>query len=325
MKTLLARLSMVAIPACGRIFAAAPDLGVIPRPHAVCGLDPNLIMRWNDVDLPSFSSTPVTVFGSNCLKLGLAGGALIMVCGLCTLWAARTTERLRIRFQSRLNESERVARDVNDSLLQSFQGALLRFQAVAHQIQPSGSARHPIEDALDLADKVISDGRHRVMDLNVRSEVSDVPQSLFAIGRRVLTQSRSRFRVIIEGTPRQLRTSVATELLRIADEAVCNAARHARADVIEVSVAYRPRDLTLCIRDNGIGVDARLLARRGRQSHCGLTAMRAQADRIRGLFAITSRLTVGTQIELSVSGAIAYADHVGQRSNWHRDNIMFGL
>jgi signal transduction histidine kinase len=325
MNMLLARLSMVAIPACSRIFAAAPDLGVIQRSHAICGLSPNLIAQWNDVNLPSLSSSPVTVFGPNCLKLGLAGGALIVVCGLCTLWAARTTEQLRVRFQSRLNENERVARDVNDSLLQSFQGVLLKFQAVAHQIQPLGSARNPIEDALDLADKVISDGRHRVMDLNARSEVSDVPQSLSAIGGRVLTQSRTRFRVIIEGTPRQLRTSVATEMLRIADEAVCNAARHARADDIEVSMAYRPRELTLCIRDNGIGVDARLLARRGRQSHCGLTTMRAQADRIHGLFAITSRLTVGTQIELSVSGAIAYADNAGQRSNRHRENIMFGL
>jgi len=90
-------------------------------------------------------------------------------------------------------------------------------------------------------------------------------------------------------------------------EALRNAFRHAQARRIEVELHYDPRQLRLRIRDDGKGIDPKLLDGAGREGHYGLAGMRERANLVGGNLAIWSELDSGTEVELTVPGSVAYA------------------
>ncbi len=100
---------------------------------------------------------------------------------------------------------------------------------------------------------------------------------------------------------------VRDEVYRIASEAVRNAFRHAQAKRIEVEIQYDRRQLRLCVRDNGKGIDPKVLAEGGRDGHYGLAGMHERAKLVGGTLAVGSKLDTGTEAELSVPASVAYA------------------
>ena len=95
------------------------------------------------------------------------------------------------------------------------------------------------------------------------------------------------------------------DIYRIARESLMNALRHAHASKIEADITYAERLLRLRIRDNGKGIDPKLLDR-GRDGHWGLPGMRERAEQIGARLDIWSELGAGTEVDLSVPGSIAY-------------------
>src|ERR1700680_2292823 len=89
----------------------------------------------------------------------------------------------------------------------------------------------------------------------------------------------AKFHVSIEGTPRDLHPILRDDIYRIAREALRNAFRHAQANRIEAEITYGGRVLRLRIRDDGKGIDSRLLGT-GRDGHWGLPGMRERAQEI---------------------------------------------
>jgi signal transduction histidine kinase len=110
----------------------------------------------------------------------------------------------------------------------------------------------------------------------------------------------------VEGTPRTLRPLLRDEIYRIASEALRNAFRHADASRIEVQLGYDERSFELRVRDNGKGMDAKVLSDEGLPGHFGLRGMRERAQKIGGKFSIWSAPASGTELALSVPGMIAY-------------------
>ncbi|HLK64036.1 MAG TPA: ATP-binding protein [Bryobacteraceae bacterium] len=113
------------------------------------------------------------------------------------------------------------------------------------------------------------------------------------------------FRVVVHGTERELRPDLRDEVCRIGREAIANACRHSGANSIEVEVQYRPSELRIAVRDNGRGIDAKQL-KWGHPGHRGLQDMRESADRIGAKLRLRSSFAMGTEIELSVPGKIAF-------------------
>jgi signal transduction histidine kinase len=111
----------------------------------------------------------------------------------------------------------------------------------------------------------------------------------------------------VEGTPRDLVPLVRDEAYRIACEAVRNAFRHAHAGRIEVEIRYDRRRLRLRIRDDGKGMDPKVLAEGGRSGHHGLPGMHERARLVGGKLAIWSKLDFGTEAELIIPASVAYA------------------
>lgn len=98
------------------------------------------------------------------------------------------------------------------------------------------------------------------------------------------------FRVLVEGVPRTINPIVRDELYRIGREAIGNAFRHARATEIEVELIYNAHALALRVRDDGVGIESRLLANGRRDGHWGLPGMRERTRGLGGRFTLWSEL-----------------------------------
>lgn len=255
---------------------------------------------------PLFYQTPW--FVAACVLLGL-----LLLFGLFLLRLRQVAMRMHGRVEERHAERERIARELHDTLLQSIQGLVLHFQAVAEKIPPGDAVRTMIDRALDRADDVLMEGRDRVLGLRTSSEaIRDLPQAFALVGED-LAPDTVDFRVVVEGAGRALEPLVREELYRIGREALVNAIQHAHARQIEVEISYDTDQLRLRFRDNGVGIDPAILEAGGRPRHWGLDGMRERAERIGARLDIWCRTGSGTEVELRVPARAAYR---GGRSSW---------
>jgi signal transduction histidine kinase len=138
---------------------------------------------------------------------------------------------------------------------------------------------------------------------------NELAQAIKTIGEELATEQTDRraphFRVDVEGTPRNLPPILRDEVYRIACEALRNAFRHAHARRIEVEIRYEQRQLRLLVRDDGKGMDQKVLGE-GRPGHYGLAGMHERAKLVGGKLGVWSELDSGTEVELVIPSLIAY-------------------
>jgi ligand-binding sensor domain-containing protein/signal transduction histidine kinase len=238
----------------------------------------------------------------------------LLACGVFTvlaLWFAyglhvqKIAHQFNIRMEERVNERMRIARDLHDTLLQSFHGLMLRFQVVS-KLLPEGKAKEQLEKTLERADLAIAEGRSAVYDLrSSATATNDLAEALNAMADELSGEGTATFDLVLEGPPRDLHPIIRDELYRISREALRNAFRHARARHIEAEISFAERVFRLRIRDNGEGIPAEIL-KQGRPGHHGLRGIRERAAQIGADLTIWSRAGTGTEIELSLAGSVAY-------------------
>lgn len=246
------------------------------------------------------------------------GRAFIVACVLMAiamlvlaqrLHVHRASLRLRERLEERHSERERIARDLHDTLLQGFQGLLLRFQAVAAQLPEHSAERLQLERALDSAEQALEEGRDRVSglrgDLLGEQQLCD---ALTLLGREYAATGPARFEVVFSGERRPLRDGVRDELYLIAREALVNAFRHSGATEVRLELTCVDTGLGLRIIDDGHGLPDGIAADGGRAGHWGLSGMRERARRIGARLNIVSDAT-GTCIEIQLPARYALRDH----------------
>ncbi|HXB71083.1 MAG TPA: two-component regulator propeller domain-containing protein [Candidatus Acidoferrales bacterium] len=238
---------------------------------------------------------------------------LAMLAGLYRLRLWYVVHQFNMRLDERVGERTRIARDLHDTLLQSFQGVLLKFHAVTYALPDRpAEARKTLESAIEEARQAIADGRDAVQGLRLSTvPTEDLARAIGTLGEGLAASPDGRlspdFRVQVEGTTRKLAPVVRDEVYRIAGEAMRNAFRHAGAGRIEVDIHYDKRELIVRIRDNGKGIDAKVLDEGGRAGRHGLPGMHERAKLVGGKLAIWSELHSGTEIELTVPASVAYA------------------
>jgi signal transduction histidine kinase len=231
-------------------------------------------------------------------------------------------QQFNMRLEERVGERTRIARELHDTLLQSFHGLLLRFQTVSNLLPDRpAEAKQRLESAIDQAAQAITEGRDAVQELRSSTvETEDLALAIRAVGEELAADRTERkstaFQVTVEGTPRSLHPILRDEVYRIAGEALRNAFRHAQARQIEVEIRYDQRELRLRVRDDGKGVDARVLGEDGRAGHYGLNGMRERAEVMGGKLTVWSELDSGTEVELSIPASIAYATPSAPRRSW---------
>ena len=250
-------------------------------------------------------------------RLAALTAAILLLVALYQFRLRQTAARLNARLEERLAERERIARDLHDTLLQGFQGLILRFHDAMMMIPEHLPARPRMETALDRADEVMAEGRDRVVNLHASFEKSgDLSQSLARVGDEIASGSEVTVCVTVEGRVQKLDPVALDEIYCIGREAMLNAFRHAKGRSIEVELDYAPWAFRLRIRDDGRGIDPKIL-QSGRPGHIGLAAMRERADRIGAQLDIISGPDAGTEIELSVPASQAYRGLVDEPA-WRR-------
>jgi len=243
---------------------------------------------------------------------------LLLLGAAYQLHVRQLRRQFAIRLEARLTERTRIARDLHDTLLQTLHGLMFRFQAARNMF-----ARRPEEalEALDGAirrtEEAIAESRDAIQDLRVeRAAPTDLRELLTATGQELETsvdgkENRPTFRLIVEGERRDLSVGIEDEVYRIGRELLRNAFQHADAKHIEAEIRYGDRALTLLVRDDGNGIDPKVLKEGGRPGHWGLPGIRERAKQIKAQIDFWSENRAGTEVQLTVPGKVAYkaSDH----------------
>jgi signal transduction histidine kinase/streptogramin lyase len=239
---------------------------------------------------------------------------LVALAAICIYYyrVRRIARQLEIRFEERLGERTRIARELHDSLLQGFQALIVHLQAIRDMLPGRGAeAAQALERALDRGDKAIEEGRLAVQSLRFESDGGeDLTEALRDLESELTSHSGGRespaYRLVTEGKPHTLDPIMRDEVYGIVREAFRNAVRHANASNIEVEVAFGERRFCLRIRDDGVGLDPHVLSEGNRPGHWGLPGMRERAQRLGGVLNVWSTHGAGTEVELIVPATIAY-------------------
>jgi signal transduction histidine kinase len=219
-------------------------------------------------------------------------------------------------------ERERIARELHDTLLQSFQGLTLHFQR-ARNLLPGRAAEaiQTLDRALDGAEQAIVEGRDAIHDLRSSAPAAlSLAEEITLLGEELVAKDRNedpvQFRVVIEGSAQTLHQNVHIEIFRIAREGLRNAFCHSHACRIETEIAYTNNLLRLRIRDDGKGMDPDMRKRGERTGHWGLAGMRERAERLSGELDVWSEPGAGTEVDLRVPASIAYQSCPARNSVW---------
>ena len=244
--------------------------------------------------------------------------ALCAAAFLASLWAAyqlrvrQLAAQFNMRLEERVAERTRVARDLHDTLLQSFQALLPLLQAGINMFgsRPADALR-TFEKAADHASQAIAEGRDAIQGMRTSTvEKNDLAVAIRTVGEELASgaskQPAPNFNVVVEGVSRNLHPILRDEVYRLAVEALRNAFRHAAAQSVEVEIRYDEKYFRLRVRDDGKGIPSDVLSGDGREGHYGLRGMRERAKLVGGKLAIWTELDGGTEIELNIPGARAY-------------------
>jgi signal transduction histidine kinase len=212
---------------------------------------------------------------------------------------------MRVRFNERLDERTRMARELHDTFLQTVQGSKM---VVEDALSPSAEAakmRQALQNLSIWLTQAVNEARAALHALRVSTmERNHLSEALKRTTEDPHIPSTMNVSITTIGDARDLHPIVRDEIFRIAFEAIRNAAEHSKASRLEVEVRYA-RELSLRVTDNGVGIDPSI-SDDGKAGHFGLQGMRERAARIRGKLAIRSSANVGTEVALIIPGSVVY-------------------
>jgi signal transduction histidine kinase len=255
----------------------------------------------------------------------LVSGVAAVLAALGALYQLRLRQVARqfnMRLEERVSERTRIARELHDTLLQTFHGVLFRFQAATNMLpERPAEAKQTFESAIDRAAQAITESRDAIQHLRASTVVTnDLAVAISTLGNELAASgvngNGTVAHVAVQGTPRDLHPILRDDIYRIAGEALSNSFRHAHARRIEVEITYDDRQLRLQVRDDGKGMDPAVLADQ-RRGHFGLPGIRERAELVGGRLDVWSEVGVGTEIDLVIPAAKAYdTARARRRASW---------
>jgi len=195
-----------------------------------------------------------------------------------------------------LAERNRVARDIHDTLAQGFTGVIAQLEAAKGAISQRKKVRASdhLDRAGELAREGLREARRSVHALRPQAlEEKPLAAALKDLIERMTTGTTMEAKLCLQGEPRKLPPELETNLLRIGQEVLTNAVRHAHASKFDALVVFESHEIRLNLRDNGHGFDPA-------KNHegFGLQGMRERAEEMGGQFLIESSEGNGTVISI---------------------------
>jgi len=202
-----------------------------------------------------------------------------------------------------LEERNRMAREIHDTLAQGFTGIVLQLEGAEQAMEATpGEVLGHLSRAKNLARESLQEARRSVWNL--------LPHALERLPLdAALRQEINRFKVSaawddaefsISGTQRKLPPTTQTGILRVCQEALANVMRHAEASEVKVTLTFGPEVVCLAVQDNGIGFDAHAIKGMGDQGGFGLTGMAQRMELLGGTLLVNSQQGKGTLVEARI-------------------------
>jgi signal transduction histidine kinase/ligand-binding sensor domain-containing protein len=235
-----------------------------------------------------------------CVVLGLS-----LVLALYRLRVQQVAKGIGARFDERLGERTRLARELHDTLLQTIQGSKLVADDALEGESDLVHMRRAMERLSSWLGQATQEGRAALNSLRSSiTEQNDLTQAFQQAIDGCLVPPTMSVNLSVRGNPRVMHPIVRDEFYRIGYEAIHNACMHSQASRVEVELKYAD-DLSLRVSDNGVGIDP-IVAEKGKEGHYGLQGMRERTARIGGKLTIVSSPTAGAEILLVVPGGIVF-------------------
>ncbi len=236
-----------------------------------------------------------------------------IVLGAMIVWVAyrlrmrQVARALNVRFDARLVERTRMARDLHDTLLQTLQGTKMVADTALDRPDDAPALVRALKQVSTWIGQASEEGRSAVNALRTSTtEGNDLAEAFrraIEDGRR---QSAIGVSMAVTGSPREMHPVVRDEVYRIGYEAIRNAYSHSRATHLEIALSYG-RDLILRVADDGVGMEPPTVEH-GKKGHFGLPGMRERASRIGASLSVTSAPGAGTAVVVTVPGRAIFRE-----------------
>ena len=258
------------------------------------------------------------------ISLGIFAGTVFWIRTLRRRVEQRTRE-LRVamdrleretRISATLAERDRLAGEIHDSVEQGLSAIVMQMEAASQVVNQPDQVTHYLTMVKNMAGFSRSEVQHAVWDMqSPLLENADLATALRRVAHDISAGDTPRVTLEIVGTAYPLASTVEHHLLRIAQEAITNAVKHASPKAIDLTLQYTASDVTLKVHDDGAGFDTHAVS--ANSGHFGLQGMRARAGKIDADLRVASKPGGGTCIELVVPRASS-----GSRSA--NGNLIYG-
>jgi len=206
-----------------------------------------------------------------------------------------------------LEERNRMAREIHDTLAQALTSILVHLEVTARKLDSdTTTAQACLQTCKELANSGLAEARRSVAALRLPSlEQETLYDALCLLAQRTFAHRSTQVIHRLSGEPYRLPETIANHLLRIGQEALMNVFKHANASEVQIELSYEPEQCILRVKDNGAGFESTTTA----ANHFGLVGMMERAEAIGAELTVCSQPGQGTEVIASVhreglSGAV---------------------
>ena len=261
---------------------------------------------WNDTGATLTFSIAPAWYQTIWFQVACGLAALLLLWTIYRLRVRQISRAIHVRFDERLAERTRMARELHDTFLQTIQGSKMVVDDALDGPSDPARMRRAMEQLSGWLDQATNEGRAALNSLRTTTtEKNDLAEALLRATQNGLSPTSMAVDFSVVGESKEMHPIVRDEVYRIGYEAIRNSFSHSKASRMEVELKYG-QDLSLRVKDNGVGVESLVLSK-GKDEHFGLQGMRERAERIGGKLTIASSSTSGTEIRLVVPGTSVFS------------------
>jgi signal transduction histidine kinase len=247
-------------------------------------------------------------------RLALATALVLLLAGGYRLRLRQIRSQMQARLDERVSERTRVAQELHDTLLQTIQASTMMAWRALEDPYDAASMHRALEQLSQWLADAMREARAALSSLRTSvTPINDLAEALQRAGDGCGRRGAMTFALTVEGNSRDPHPIIREEVYRIGYEAIRNAFTHSGGSRLEMELSY-VRDLVLRVRDNGRGIDPKVLAK-GKDGHFGIKGIRERAERVGARLSLNSS-SAGTEVELIVPAGLAFRQqrHVLQGS-----------
>ena len=262
------------------------------------------LLARSPADLLTLSSPPWWTSSRIAWLLGLISLALFLGIGTVVAFSRHRLRQSSLarrqaetEFAAILSERGRIAREIHDTLAQSLGATSLHLELVKDHLPPESEGAKNLAEARRLTLNSLAETRNSIWEMRSQAlETGDLANALMDVRDRLTDIQGIKGHFDLSGTPYRLSPLTENNLLRIGQEAITNAVKHARATRVDVRLAFMPGELHLQISDDGCGYDPAHMP--PGETHFGLIGLRERAREIHADLTVKSAPGEGTQVNV---------------------------